>query len=106
MIRLRVPPAGRMKGMRHRWMRFEPYRPQAYLMYAGGHMAKRSPHRAYSLHATGHTSCPHMPLSPFPFAPCPFPLSSLPFPLFTFPFPLCLRLTRSPHHLTALPIPP
>ncbi len=30
MIRLRVPPAGRMKGMRHRWMRFEPYRPQAY----------------------------------------------------------------------------
>ena len=30
-IRLRVPPAGRMKGMRHRWMRFEPYRPQAYL---------------------------------------------------------------------------
>ncbi len=29
-IRLRVLPAGRMKGMRHRWMRFEPYRPQAY----------------------------------------------------------------------------
>src|SRR5208337_4869020 len=58
MVRLRVPPAGRMKGMRHRWMRFEPYRPQAYLTYAGGHKAKSAPHRAYSLHATGRTSCP------------------------------------------------
>jgi hypothetical protein len=58
-IRRPVPPAGRMKGMRHRWMRFEPCRPQAYLTYAGGHMAKSAPHRAYSLHPTGHTSGPH-----------------------------------------------
>ncbi len=29
-IRRPVSSGGRMKGMRHRWMRFEPYRPQAY----------------------------------------------------------------------------
>ena len=28
-------------------------------------MAKRSPHRAYSLHATGHTSCPTRPYGLF-----------------------------------------
>jgi len=25
------------------WMRFEPYRPQAYLTYVGGHKAKSAP---------------------------------------------------------------
>ena len=33
-------------------------------------MAKRSPHRAYSLHATGHTSCPKLSLCPRSFPLC------------------------------------
>ena len=70
--------AGRMKGMRHMWMRFEPCSPEAYLMYVGGHKAKRSPQRAYSLHAAGrpHQSSYRIGRNAYPRQlphPCPLP---------------------------------
>ena len=82
MIRLRVPPAGRMKGMRHRWMRFEPYRPQAYFRTPEGIRRKdRRPGHPPSGRRVGRIpfmrpATPRAPISPL----CPFVgLTAMPF---------------------------
>ena len=72
-IRRPVSSAGRMKGMRHRWMRFEPYRPQAYFRTPEGIRRKdrRIGRIPFMRPATPRALTCSLPLRPLPFLPLP-----------------------------------